>query len=639
MLDTLEPVLLSTGGFFLVALAAKWIGSFFSQYGLPYITGYLLAGMLAGPFILDLMNGEDAENLRYIDELSLAVIAFIAGSELYMKELRNRLNPILLNTAGVVVIAPILIGVALFIATEYISFTQDFSTERRLAVGILGGTILLALSPASTVAVIKEVKARGQFTKTILSITVVMDVVIIVLFAISAAIAGALIDGTGIEPQFVLMLVIDLILAVLLGVAVGNIIGWLMSAASMNAYIKMLLLLVLGWGIFAVIHQIDVLSKDAGFELHLEPLLVAMIGGFYVTNFTQYRDTFDKVLHDVSPLVYVAFFTLTGVALKLDVLVETGLIAVLLFFMRMISIFVGSFIGGTLANEPLLFRKNAWLGLITQAGIALGLAREVAVDFPRLGDSFATLIISVVVLNEIFGPLLLKFALRQVGESNLPEEDQHRALILGIEPQSIALARQLRLNNWDVVLADTNPNDVDHIPANDLDKHVISAITEEGLAPLLDEPTDAVVAMLDNDNENLEAIRIANNTFNVERLIVRLNNPEKAQKFQDEGALIVNPTVAMVTLFDQYVRAPQSAALFMHTDPSYDIQQVIVRNRDVDGLLVRDLRLPSDVLILEIARNNQTLVPNGYTKIRLRDNMTLVGPPSSLQEVAMRLGY
>lgn len=638
MFDLPDVTLASVGGFLFVALAAKWIGEFFSKYGLPYITGYLLAGMVAGPFILNLMSSDDVEHLRVVDEMSLAIIAFIAGSELYLKELRNRLRPILLNTAGVVIIAPILIGLALYFATDYISFTQDFGTDRRLAVGIFGGTILLALSPASTVAVIKEEKAHGQFTKTILSMTVVMDVVIIILFAFSVAVAGAIIDHTGFELAFVAQLAVDIGLAVLLGIGVGTVITWLISSPTIHQYVKMALLLVLGWAIFAGAHQIDDIGHDLAFDLRLEPLLIAMIGGFYVTNFTRYRDAFESILSDVSPLVYVAFFTLTGVALQLDILVETGGIALLLFGVRVVSLFLGSYLGATFAVEPRSSRNNAWLGLVAQAGIALGLAREVSAEFPRLGDAFATLIVSVVVLNQMIGPLLFKFALRQVGESNLPTAGQRqRAVIFGIEPQSVALARQLQLNGWEVLLADTNASHVDRLPANDLRKTHIREISESALLPLFEQQTDAVVAMLADDQLNRAAIALAHDIFSVDRLIVRLNDLEQADHFKAVGAFIVNPSVAMVNLYDQYVRAPQSAALFMHVDPSYDITQVVVGNSDVDGLLVRDLRLPSDVLILEIARKRHTIVPNGYTKIRLKDHMTLVGPPASIQEAAVRL--
>ena len=167
-------VIIFTISFFLVAIASKQIGSFFSRYGLPYITGYLLAGTLAGPFILGLMPTESTTELRYIDELSLAVIAFVAGSELYLKELQSRMRPILLNTAGIVVAALILLGIAVFVLQSFIPFTAGLPITSKLAVAVLGATILLALSPASTIAVIQEVRARGPFSKTVLSITVVM---------------------------------------------------------------------------------------------------------------------------------------------------------------------------------------------------------------------------------------------------------------------------------------------------------------------------------------------------------------------------------------------------------------------------------------------------------------------------------
>lgn len=646
MLEQLEPTILALGSFLLVALASKFIGQFFSRYGLPYITGYLLAGMLAGPFILDLMSSDDTTRLRFVDELSLAVIAFIAGSELYLKELRSRLRPIALNTLGVVAVAPILIGVVIFIATDFISFTQGMETTSRIAVALLGATILLALSPASTIAVIQEVRARGDFTRTILSITVVMDVIIIVLFAVMAAFAAALLDGSGLTASFLLALVIDLFVAVLAGVAVGKILEAVLSGSA-NRFIKMALVLVIGLGIFVISFEVTNYFKGTALEIHLEPLLISMIAGFFVTNFTRYRDVFDEILHDVSPLVYVAFFTLTGVALKLDILLATGGVAFILFLVRMFSIFLGSYAGGTLAGEPQQFKRNAWLGLITQAGIALGLAREVSVEFPSLGDSFATLIISVVVLNEIFGPLFLKMALRRVGESHEPgeaEPDEVRnAVIFGIEAQSFALARQLEMHGWQVTVADTNAENVTEFVENgshNFNGSPLRAIHCEDLDTLdglVDNHTDAVVTMLGDDAMNYKIVNTAYEEFGVKRLVVRMNDMARAADFQSLGAMLVNPAVAMVNVLDQYVRVPHTAALLMNADDEHEVDQISVGNRDLHGLLVRDLRLPSDVLILDISRNGNSVVPNGYTPIHYRDEITVLGSPQSLKDVATRL--
>ncbi|MCA9981693.1 MAG: cation:proton antiporter, partial [Anaerolineales bacterium] len=375
-------LIIYTFSFVFVSLASYLIGKLFSQWGLPKITGYLLAGAVAGPFVLALMDADSGTQLRYIDELSLAVIAFVAGSELYLKEIRSRLKTISLLTTAVMIVGTILMGVSLFFLTEFISFTQGMPIVSRLAVAILGGVILLALSPASTIAVIKDVRARGQYTSTVLGVTVTMDVVVILLFAVAVAIASVLLTGSGFNASFVGLLLLDLGAAIGIGFLVGKVLQFVL-ARPWNHYLKIGLVLAIGYAIFALAYAVVQFSyANLPFEIHIEPILIAMIGGFYVTNFTNSRDEFDEILHDVGPAVYVAFFTLTGLGLKLDILFTTLPIALALFAVRAGSIFLGGYVGGRLAGESEKHSRYYWLGLITQAGIALGLAREVANEFP-----------------------------------------------------------------------------------------------------------------------------------------------------------------------------------------------------------------------------------------------------------------
>ncbi len=645
MLDlSIPPVVIFSISFLLVALAAKQIGAFFSRYGLPYITGYLLAGALAGPFILGMLPTEATGELRYIDDVSLAVIAFVAGSELFLKDLRSRLRTILLNVLGIVVAAFILLGIAIYFLQATIPFTAGFDPVTKIAVATLGATILLALSPASTIAVIQEVRARGSFSKTVLSITVVMDVVIIVLFAVSVAFAGALIDGDALNAQFLVLLVIDIAIALLAGYLLGRLFGLLLSTP-LDMSIKIGLLLLSGFVVFEAGYRVPEWSEALiGAKIKIEPLLISMVAGFTVTNFTNYRHEFEEILHDISPYVYVAFFALTGVALKLDILVATLGVALALFGVRMFSIFVGTYAGGTIAGESRQFRRWAWLGLITQAGIALGLARETGVEFPNtLGNEFATLIISVVVLNEIFGPLFLKFALRRTGESHEPpgeEADQVcDAFILGVEQQSIALARQLQAEGWRVTLADTDAEAVERLAAHDVDERLIPCVDAECMSQFMHPGLDAVVAMLPNEADNLLACQIAYEEYGIRNLIVRLQSNGLRDSFRELGVRMIDPATAMVSLLDQYVRTPEAAELLMHRDPDYDLVQVRVTQEDVAGKLLRDLRLPTDVLVLEINRKGQPIVPHGSSSILIGDKVTLVGKPESLEQVTLRFGY
>lgn len=624
-------------------MTAKQVGAWFSRIGLPYITGYLLTGAIAGPFVLGLLPEESTATLRYIDEISLGIIAFVAGSELYLKEIRSRIKSIAWISGSMLVFGVIISGVALFFLTELIPFTQGMDTASRLAVAILGSIILLALSPASTIAVIKEVRAKGPFTSTILGVTVTMDVIIIIAFAVGVAIASALLDGMGFNISVIGLLVLDLALALGFGYAVGKVLN-LILGTKLNHWVKIGLVVLVGYLIFVISFAIvDISIAFLPFEIHIEPLLVAVIGGFMVTNFTTHRDEFEEVLHDVGPFVYVAFFTLTGIAIKLDVLLATWPIAVALFAIRIVSIFIGSYVGSRMAGETKEMQRYAWLALITQAGIALGLAREVAIEFPSLGDAFATMVISVVVLNEIFGPLFCKLALRRVGEANLPvaasPDEVRDAVILGIEKQSLELARELQQHNWQIVMADTDQSHVVNVDGQTVDEYYLEAINRETLATVLSTSTDALVAMLPDDDDNYLASKLAIESFGVQRLIVRPNDMSQAKRFTDLGALVVNPASAMVNLLAQSVRAPQSTAILLHQDSGREIMQVTVSNPDMDGVLIRDLRLPADVLMLEVARNGYTIVPSGYTPIKLSDEVTLLGEPESLSEATLKLGF
>ncbi|WP_287906893.1 monovalent cation:proton antiporter family protein [Chloroflexus sp.] len=640
--EKLLQALLYLAGFAVICLASHRIGEWFSRLRLPYITGYLFTGVLVGSFGLQLLPSNIGDSLRFIDQIALAVIAFVAGSELFYKDLVNRLRSILWSLGLIIVVALSLIGGSLFWLLDLIPFTQGLTIGDKIAVALLGGTILLALSPPSTIAVIKELRARGPATRLILGITIAMDVAIIVIFAISSSFAVALVEQRGVNLVFLALLLLDLVLSGVLGVATG----WLLQQVlgqRWSRWLKLALIIALGYAIFAGAAWLKVFSAaNWPIKLVIEPLLVALIGGFLITNFSPYRDEFAELLHDIGPVVYVAFFTITGLGLKLDILLTALIFAAVLFVVRALALWLGSNVGLWLAGEPVRFRRLLWLGLITQAGIALGLAREASLLLPGLGEAFATLIIAVIVLNEIAGPLTLRFALQRLGEANLPEpgirEDVRDVLILGIEQQSIALARQLSSRGWRVRVADTDLDHVRRLAAEDVDERHIPEVSLETLRSLIDHSTDAVVALLSNDEDNLRACQIALEKFGVPRLIVRLNRQDLREEFRELGAIIVDPATAMVNLLEQAVRAPQSLSLLLHTDPVYDVVQMTVTNRDVDGRLVRDLRLPADVLLLEISRDGQAIVPHGYTRLRWGDEITVVGKPESLREVSLRIG-
>ena len=626
--------------FAILCLGSWMIGKGFKALRLPTITGYLFAGAIAGSFGVQMLSSADAERLRFVDEISLAVIAFVAGSELYLKEIKPRLKPILSTAGGILVIAFALLSGALYLLTEVLSFTSEYSPAARLATALLGGAVLLALSPPSTIAVIKEVRARGPFTRTALGVTVFMDVAIIVLFAVMTSIAAALLTDATLNLGFIGLLLLDLGSAVGIGITSGFILKWLLGLRAPHL-VKIGAILALGFGIYELADFVGDWSIGAlGFEVYIEPLLIALIAGFFVTNFTPYRIEFESLLHEVGPTVYVAFFTITGLALKLDVLWATLPVALALFAVRVVGIGIGSAVGTSLAGESRKVRTTSWMAFITQAGIALGLAREVAVQFPDLGDAFATLIISVVVINEVVGPLFLKAGLKRVGEAHLPESDPEetgKAVIFGVEGQSIALARALMRDGWDVVAVDTDAAQIERISASDVEEVHVADLGDATLEGIIDGETAAVVAMLPDDDANRRVLQFAVERRGIDRLVARPAEGAHAAELAELGAFIVDPGLAMVTLLEQAVQAPQSTALFLRQDPDREVVQVTITNPDVHGLPVRDLRLPLDVLVLEVQRGDTTVLVSGSTVFRNGDQVTLIAERGSLEEVLLRL--
>ena len=633
-------ILIFVAGFALIALAAKEIGNFFKKIHLPLISGFLFAGIIAGPFILGLIPSEAIEHLRFVDEVSLAFIAFAAGGELYFEELRSRLKAITWVIAGLVVFTFTLGSVAVFILADFIPFMQAMPPTARVAVSILAGAILVARSPSAAIAIIKELRAKGPFTQTVLGVTVIMDVVVITLFAINSSTANALLTGFGFDLSFILLLSAEILASVGVGYILAKILQFILSCR-INNLIKIGLILLAGFSIFILSEEIRQISHDLlPFEVLIEPLLICMVGGFLVTNSSQHRAEFTEILHGSGLPIYVAFFTLTGASLELDVLARTWPIALALFVVRLVGIFAGSLIGGMLAREPMGHNRIRWLAFVTQAGVALGLAKTVAVEFPGFGSAFATMIISLVVLNELIGPILFKWTINQVGEAHTRADHEfdgvRDAIIFGLEGGSLALARQLETHGWQVkVAATSNNHNGTNIEASDIDILSISDLTLETLHQLNAAQAEAIVTML-SDEENYYICELAYEHFGTENLVVRLNNRANFDRFHELGALIVDPATAIVSLLDHLVRSPSAASLLLGIDDSQDIIDVEVRDPSLHGMAVRNLHLPLDTIILSIHRDGHTIISHGHTRLKLGDHVTVVGSLKSLDELMLR---
>jgi len=635
-LDTLYII----AGFIIVAVAANRISSYFPKIKLPVITGLLLIGILSGPYVLNLIPEKAIPKLYFLNEISLSFIAFAAGTELYLKELKGRMKSIKWMTFGQLFFTFVLSGGAVLFLSNRIGFISDFDWGIKFAVSLLIGTIFVARSPVSAIAVINEMRAKGPFTQTAIGVTVIKDILVIILFTICFAIADALISNIPFDIWLVLILFGELCLSIFIGFLLGGIMNWVLSF-KVVIVVKAVILVALGYSIYLLSHLVHHQSLlIIGFDIYIEPLLICIIGSFVVVNYSKFRREFSKIVELIAPMIYVLFFTLTGASISLEILKHAWVIAILFFMIRLISMAIGAFIGGMLGGDPLRFNRISWMPYVTQAGVAIGLVEVVASKYPSWGAEFSTILIAVIVLNQIFGPPLFKWSILLVGESHRQRELQKKnkiqtAIIFGLEGQSIALARQLSDHDWKVKIV-TRDIEKSELTYHGINVEYFSEIELDELKKLACDKADALI-LLKQDEDNLRVCELAYEHFGTRDLIVRVNERSYLNKFIELGALIVDPTTAMVSLMDHLVRSPIATSLLLGLEENQDTVDLEMQNPLFHGVAIRDLKIPTDLIILATKRNQNTIISTGFTRLRLGDVLTVIGSLDSIEKLRLKM--
>jgi Trk K+ transport system NAD-binding subunit/Kef-type K+ transport system membrane component KefB len=638
----LIQIILYLGAFGIVAVAARKLGGVFQKLRLPLITGFLVIGLISGPEVLDLIEKEALSNLAFINDIALAFIAFAVGSELYLKELRSRMKSIVSMTISQMIVTFLLVSLAVFFLLDLIPFAREMILAVRISISMLAGTIAIARSPASAIAIIDELRARGPFTQTALGVTVLKDFGVIILFAIIFTLSKSLIQDTNFRPIYLVQVLVELMAAFGLGFVVWLILKLILRIKGMLVVKKGLVLLT-GFMVYLFTNLIgDHSSMYLGLELHVEPLLICILGSFLVTNYSVYRNDFTRIVKELGLYVYIVFFTLTGALISLEVVVALWYITLIIFVARIVSLFLAGFIGSAMAGDPPLFRRVSWMPYVTQAGVGVGLATIIATEYPGWGTEFATILIAVIVLNQIVGPPLFKWSLHLVDEVHVRPDGSYdvesKILIFGWENQSLTLANQLSRQNWKVEFAVMDPT-VEVLGNKEFKVHEFQGTDHLSLRKFHAETADTILCLL-SDEMNYAICETAYEHFGTKHLITRLHDREYYKKFHKIGVMVIDPVTAMVSLMEHFVRSPIATSLLLGMDEEQDTIDIELRNSDFHGLTLRDLRLPSDVIILSVTRGDHPIISHGYTRLRLGDIVTLVGSKESLDKVRLNLqGY
>lgn len=378
---------------------------------LPSLIGYMVSGVVLGPSILNLIDEPMIDRLSFLTEIALGLVAFIIGSELSLSSLK-RLG------SGIISIILAESFCAFFVVLIAVYFLT-----RDLPLSIVLGAVAPASAPAGTVAVIQEYKAKGTLTKALYAVVGFDDGLAIIIFGFGVALAKSFLIGESSRvPAGILQALWVPVMEISISLVMGGIIGFV--------FCKLVLKLQKPRDILIIIFGVVLLTTGLSIRWHVSLILTNMMVGFVLVN-SRRGALVQRVtapMLEIMPLVFLLFFCLAGANLTLSAIPALGSLGGVYMLGRSVGLIGGARLGGLLGRVEKKVNQYVGLGILSQAGVAIGLALIVKNEFIQLdaqyhvphaatiGITVLTSITATCILFEIIGPILTKFALKKAGE-------------------------------------------------------------------------------------------------------------------------------------------------------------------------------------------------------------------------------
>lgn len=360
---------------------------------LPNVTGYLLIGLITGPYCLKLLSLEVINQFSIIPEIALGFIAFSIGAEFKLSYLKK------VGKAPIIIAFTEAVGAVLIVDFILIITGND------LAFSLVLGAIAAATAPAATLMVVRQYKAKGPVTNTLLPVVAIDDAMALMVFGLSIAVAKAIDSNNSISLfSTILRPVLEifgaLIFGAILGIVLKFLTNWFTGRGTRLSCTIAMVSLCLG------------ISNLLGFSA----LLACMAMSAVYVNISNVSDKVFEQVDRMTPPIFILFFFLSGANLDINVLPTVGVIGILYVIFRVIGKLIGAAFGAKISNSEPTVKKYLGYTLIPQAGVAIGLAGIATTVVPEYGIEIQTIILCATVIYELFGPVITKLALKKAGE-------------------------------------------------------------------------------------------------------------------------------------------------------------------------------------------------------------------------------
>lgn len=380
-----------------------YVGKVFERLRLPPITGYILAGLVLGPYVLGVVTEETRYGFSPITQIALGLIALTIGGEFsYARVRRTGLNVIILTLfESLLAFAFVTIALSLY------------GIDRSVA--LLLGSIAAATAPAATVVIVRMLKARGEFIDYLYGVVAFDDAVCVVLFGVVFAFVAPGLAGiaahTGAAAGFLHSLA-----EIGLSVLTGGVGGFLLHLLVRDRY-KVAEVLLVSLSLLFVVTALSLV-------LHLSSVIANMAMGAALVNFSPKNRRVFEVLEPLAPPVFALFFILAGTELDTSVFARGGivLLGAIYLLSRFLGKLTGIYLGGSVTRSPERVRKYLGFCLFPQAGVAIGLAlfvqtSPVTIAAPAPARETLSLVVNIVLfsvfVNALIGPVISKYGIKK----------------------------------------------------------------------------------------------------------------------------------------------------------------------------------------------------------------------------------
>ncbi len=367
------------------------------KFNLPDVTGFLIGGLFLGPSFLNIITDSDTGMINFINELALSAIAFNIGGEFIMKQIKKLGKEIF-----IIAVFEVLVVVFLVFGVMFYLLNQPF------VFSVMVASMSTATAPAGTMMVIRQYRAKGPLTNTILPVAALDDALGIMVFGLAMSLAKISLGevtggGFALAAAPFIEIALSLVLGSVLGVILSYLSKFVKSSEEMTSFILVFILASSG---FAQVFE-------------LSSLLSSMMMGAVFVNISKKPLKVFSNINQFMPPFNLLFFALAGSSLDLSVLSSIGLLGLAFVLSRMFGKVIGSTMGAYVAkSEPVVKKYLGW-ALLPQGGISIGLSMVVKDQLPALSDGIVTLILFSVLVFEIAGPILAKVAITKAGEVNV----------------------------------------------------------------------------------------------------------------------------------------------------------------------------------------------------------------------------